>query len=311
MILNNNLDGTYVSVKEKSNIKENKLAIFDLKWTIIKPKDGKDSFENSNDWIYLRNSVPIILKSYNNTHQIIFLCDSDKDITIDLIENVVKDLKLDVVILLSLNSKYNKPNEELFKSVFKNIEDINKDESFIVSEVGGSKNWTNVNYDLSKKLNIKFLKTENFFPFNKIKVIKTNFENNNSKEVVIMIGSPGSGKSSIAKNNLSNYKLICGDTFRNTKSMINEANKFKNESIIFDGTNGTKKRRSMYISYAKTINAEVKFIWVNTSIEDSIENIKKRKFEGGHYVPKKVLYDYHKNFEVPTEDECSKIIKIN
>ena len=80
------------------------------------------------------------------------------------------------------------------------------------------------------------------------KTRQTNFENNNSKEVVIMIGSPGSGKSSIAKNNLSNYKLICGDTFRNTKSMINEANKFKNESIIFDGTNGTKKKKiNVYI----------------------------------------------------------------
>jgi len=41
-----------------------------------------------------------------------------------------------------------------------------------------------------------------------------------------------------------------------------------------------------------------------------IEQIKKRKTEGGHYVPKVALYAYIKRFEMPHENEGFELIQL-
>ena len=93
--------------------------------------------------------------------------------------------------------------------------------------------------------------------------------------------------------------------------MIKEAEKhIKKHSIIFDGTNGTLKKRKNYIDFANKHNADTKCIWINTDLEHSIEQIKKRKMEGGHYVPKIALYTYKKYFEEPNENEGFQLFKI-
>lgn len=299
MIFNTNLEKTFVYLFKKSNINLTNLAIFDVEWTIIKPKDGKDFFENKDDWKFLRKSVPKVLKQYSKSYQLVFISDEKNKWKIDMIKDVIEKLNLDIILIISLNDKYNKPNSVLIKTVFNKIDK----NSFIVSEVGGSKNWKNKNKDLADNLKIEFKKTENIFPFDKIKEIKGNFESD-KKEVVILVGMPGSGKSTFSKKNLSNYKLICGDKFRSQRKMIEEAKKYiKEKSVIFDGTNGTSKKRKNYIDFAEQNDASVKCVLFNTSLEDAIERIKKRKMEGGNYVPKKVLYDFLEKLEVPKKEE--------
>ena len=93
--------------------------------------------------------------------------------------------------------------------------------------------------------------------------------------------------------------------------MIKEATKYINSySIIFDGTNGTLVKRKNYIDFALKYDRKIKCIWINTNLENSIEQIKKRKTEGGHYVQKIALFTYKKLFDTPDESEGFELIKI-
>ena len=79
----------------------------------------------------------------------------------------------------------------------------------------------------------------------------------NIKVIVELLGMPGSGKSTFCTNNLPNYHLISGDTFKTQKKMIEQADKhIKKKSIIFDGTNGTIKKRKLYVDYAEEKNVK-------------------------------------------------------
>ena len=59
------LEKTVVYLYNEPDLKNKNLAIFDIDWTIIKPKDGKEFPVDENDWTWLRKSVPDILKKYS------------------------------------------------------------------------------------------------------------------------------------------------------------------------------------------------------------------------------------------------------
>jgi predicted kinase len=95
-----------------------------------------------------------------------------------------------------------------------------------------------------------------------------------------MVGMPGSGKSTFCQNNLSNYYLICGDTYKTQQKMIEQAEKhIKTKSVIFDGTNGTIQKRKLYVDFAKKNHLHVKCIWINRHVEMAYEQIKRRKVD--------------------------------
>jgi predicted kinase len=122
---------------------------------------------------------------------------------------------------------------------------------------------------------------------------------------------PGSGKSTFCKNNLPNYHLICGDTYKTQKKMLEQATKYiEQTSVIFDGTNGTSKKRQVYIDFAQKHNCNVKCIWINRPVDTAYEQIKKRKIEGGNYIPQIVLIGYTDIFETPTENEGFQLYEV-
>ena len=122
-----------------------------------------------------------------------------------------------------------------------------------------------------------------------------------SREVIVMIGFPGSGKTTLAKEKSNEgYCRIDGDVLKTAKAMIKEAEKkIQTQSILFDCTGGTKKKRSEFIAFAKKQKVPVRAFWVQTSLEESMRRNQLREKP----VPPVALYVYKKHFEEPSLEE--------
>lgn len=295
------------------------LAIFDIDWTIIKPKTNEIFPKNKDDWRWLNDSVPSVLKRLNrNDYRIVFLTDQSKEWKVEMIKDVIKELNIPVICLIAFKKDFYKPNPTFFLETFNNKYD--KSKSFFVGDAAGRKgDWSDKDKKLAENIDVKFFTPEEIFKNknkdnNKDKKEKEKVKTKNEKEIVIMIGYPGSGKTTFAKklcDNDNRYIRIDGDIYKTPVKMIKEAEKYiKTNSIIFDATNGTKERREYFINFAKLNNLPVRCIWNTTTIDKAMEQNKERAKNGGIRIPDIVFYVYRKKFQEPTANECE-IIKID
>ena len=303
-----NIIYTYKTLRKPRQL----LAVFDVDWTLIKPQDGRKFPIDKDDWQWLRESVPNVLKSYfRKGYQIIFLTDQSKGWKVDMIKEVISKLNIQVTALIAMDKEDHKPNPRLFNSVFDtSMYDI-KNSLFVGDAAGREGDWSDKDKVVADKLEIPFYTPEEIFPLKQKKQSKQRLTNA-FKEVVIMVGYPGSGKSTIAKQlEFKGYIRIDGDIFKTPQRMIQEAEKYiEHHSIIFDATNGTKEKRKYFIDFAKKHNCPVKCIWKTTDINTAMEQNRERQKQNGPKIPDVVFYVYRKNFQEPTPDECT-IIKID
>jgi len=299
---------------KKIRKERNKIIIFDFDWTIVKPKEGRIFPIDINDWQWLRKSVPNeIRKYYKKQYRIAFLTDQTKLWKIDMIKNVIKELNIPILCLIAMKKESHKPNPTFLLENLKNNYDLSK--SFLVGDAAGRKDdWSDNDKKLAQTVGLKFYTPEEIFKFDKEKqnILDLNHLVKKEKEVIIMIGYPASGKSTLAKTIFepNGYKIIDGDALKTPTKMIKEANKYiKNNSIVFDATNGTRERRQFFINFAKLNNLKVRCVWKTTTIDKSMEQNKQREMEGKPKIPNIVFYVYKKKFEEPINDECE-IIKV-
>lgn len=284
-----------------------KYAIFDFDGTLVKPKNGRKFPKNKDDWQYLRPSVPDVIRKYAKRHNIIFVTDQSKEWKVDMIKDVIEDLKVKVIAIIAMKKESQKPNIELFKESLPNFK---LKEAFYVGDAGGRKDdWSDRDIKFAENLGIPYHFPEDIFPLEKEKPIEQNIAIN-EKEVIIMVGYPGSGKTTLAHMHLekAGYYIVDGDILKTASKMKKEADKYvNNKSIVFDSTAGTKEKRAEFIKYAQEHQLPCRCIWIQTPIDIAMERNKER---GDKKIPDIVFYVYRKHFEEPTTDEGCHILRI-
>ncbi len=293
-----------------------KCAIFDYDWTLVKPKENSIFPKNVDDWEWFRPSVKQTIQDYyKRGYGIVIVTNQSKKWKTDQIHNVVQLLEVPVLICIANLKEHYKPNTFIFDQ-FRGTKQLNLPKSFMVGDALGRKNdHSDVDLQFAKRLGInQIYPPEDFFEKSKSKIAKTPCVKNATKvnlpnhdttvdeqEIVIMMGYPGSGKSTFCARNFPSHIIIAGDEYKTTKKMINAAKehiKLK-KSIVFDATNPSKAKRAEYIEFAKLNNLPIRCVFINTSLSESlIQNNKRDK-----PVPKIVYNIYKSKFESPDISE--------
>ena len=173
---------------------------------------------------------------------------------------------------------------------------------------GRQGDWSDKDRVFAERLGVPFFTPEQVFPLQESQARQ--IPPAKEREVLIMVGYPGSGKSTIAKT-FQGYFLVDGDTYKTPKKMIEVAKQHPHESIIFDSTAGTREKRASFVEFAKEQHIPVRTIWVQTPIDIAMEQNKQRAEEGKkEKVPDIAFYVYRKKFEEPKEEEGFTLLKV-
>jgi len=333
----------YIICKYNENdIKLNKsIAGFDLDHTIIKPKSGKKFPINQNDWMLYDDSVIEKLQNFSETHQLVIVTNqkilSKNPDNIPEWKNKIHDIVITIdrpiLVLASLCSdNFRKPFTKLWDMYIKNT----STDSFYCGDAGGlsarkicnkkvCKDFSDSDKKFAVNLGINFVHRDEFIyglsydeQYKKSVSYPVNFSNirrgtytftpSDKKELIIMIGYPGSGKSYYVKNYIlqhDNYVYISQDELKTKKKVIQNIydNLTLGNSIVLDNTNPSKLIRKEYIDIAKKFNILCRCIEFSTSFDHSYHNNMYRSTITQKYVPIVAYRIYRKKYEKPVASE--------
>ena len=236
-------------------------------------------------------------------HQIVIVTDQSKPWKVDQIRLVIADLGCVSTVIIGVKTQ--KPDTTLFRSVYPTV----AADSFYVGDAAGRPgDWSDKDAQFAANRGLPFRVPESMFPLAASEVRPSLASK--EPEVVIMVGYPASGKSTVARS-LAGYHIVDGDRLKTEAAMVRDAKAHLGlKSIVFDCTGGSKKKRAAFVRFAKECDLPIRVFWLQTSIEDSMERNKERAEHGGPKVPTVAFYMYRKNFEEPIEEEGFTVVKL-
>ncbi|XP_050305522.1 uncharacterized protein F21D5.5 [Anthonomus grandis grandis] len=331
----------------------NKVASFDIDGTIITPKSGARFPKDPDDWMWNIHDVGKHLKKlFDEEFKIVFFTNQSKVGTDPVrvkgfkrkIENIVKGLNLPIQVFISLGKNmYRKPMTGMWDLlVTQKNEDVEVDvsKSFFVGDAAGrDKDWapkkrkdhSYADRFFAMNIGLKFYTPEEFFLKQKPAPFKMpEFDprkdtshltypdlSYDKLNVILMVGGPGSGKSTFVKQMLvpKGYAYVNRDILGSWQKCVKamEENLAKNQNVVIDNTNVDKETRQRFIEPAKKLGADVRCFIMETTIDQMRHNNKFREMtDKSHAVVSDIIiYSYRKNHQVPEMSEgYSQILKI-
>ena len=281
-----------------------KMAMFDYDWTLIKPISNGTFSKSLDDWKWITEKVPEILQNYYDKGYCIIIISNqtrNTEMKLQQITNVLSTLTIPSLIAVGYEDIDKKPNRTMFDLIKKNKKiDMNK--SFYVGDaLGRQGDWSDSDKKFAENINIKQIYSPDdlFTITNDKKIIIKPYD---KQEIIVLVGYPGSGKTTIANTfDSKKYMVINGDIFKTSKKMIKESEKYikNNFSIIFDATNPSIEKRKEYIDFANSKNIPIRCINVETDITTAMFRNNKRD----KVIPKITYYVFRKKYVKPTIEE--------
>ncbi|XP_026734315.1 uncharacterized protein F21D5.5 [Trichoplusia ni] len=335
-----------------------KIAAFDMDGTLIKTKSGKVHPVDCNDWQIAFPTVQKKLKEHaDQGYKLVILSNQapigNGRVKIEdfkkKIENIVIKLDLPFQVYIATGKGfYRKPTPGMWKVLSEQNNDgleIDMAQSFYCGDAAGRvANWapgkkkdhSMADKLLAENLNLRFYTPEQFFlghsianvpmskpDFNPKDLTSSTFNQDlisKVKEILVLVGFPGSGKSFLAKQiekkSGYNYVAVCRDVLGSWQKCAAEATKLlqKGKSVVVDSTNPDKESRARWISLAKETKVECRCAKMTASIAHAKHNNKFRELMKINHIPvNDIVYHTYKNkFVEPTTNEGFKqVIEVN
>lgn len=319
-----------------------KFACFDLDDTLITTKSGKKFANTYDDWKFMYDNVSHkLLEMHNENYDIVIISNqagiSKQNNGISEWKHKVTDIcvKLNIPVMLFAALKknlYRKPFPT-FWNMLTNGKMIDMKDSFYCGDACGRENdFSDTDVKFAVNCGISFKVPELIFigvasPIPSIKysvdfqkVLKKNTPKfiPTDREMIIMVGSPGSGKSTYVKNNIvpHNYVVINRDTLKTIPKCLKECQKYMDlsKSLVIDNTNPDKESREKFITLAIKNKYKCRCIIIDTDMCIAKHNANFRHYISDgkiDMIPDVVFNKYKKKYIYPKNEEgFSEIIVI-
>ena len=285
-----------------------KMAGLDYDHTLVKPKTKSTFSKDVDDWMWLRPSVPVMLRLlHENGYALVVFTNQSQKFKVVQIEKALATLKLPVSIFIETEKEFKKPNPRMYNTYVKDKKRVNKEHSFYVGDaLGRPGDFADSDKEFAVNSGIEYKSPEEIFPFPVNAKSQADMSFPDHREIVLMVGYPGSGKSTYVQKifgDNNNYIIIHGDDHKTEAALKKALKKTLTEnpskSVVLDATHSGKKKRKVFIDIANEFKIPVRAVHLTTSIEESMH----RNLQREKHVPKIALYMYRKHHEVPDIDE--------
>jgi len=129
------------------------------------------------------------------------------------------------------------------------------------------------------------------------------------KTLIIMVGSPGSGKTSLSQRMglIYNMVVINGDTLKNKKKQIDVCKQSihldDSMGIIIDNTNPHESTRKEWMERVPD-DWDKRILYIDIPKPVTFHLTNYRHFHGYKRIPSVVIHTYYKRLEEPSDEEC-------
>jgi len=283
------------------------LAVFDFDGTIVKPREGRPHPKDVEDWEFTRPSVPSVLQDLAKTHRLVIVTDQSKPWKVDQIHAVMRAIGIDPSLVVAFEKAHQKPSTTLFERLLPSGSYDKATAMYVGDAAGRPGDWSDCDRVFAERAGLRFQVPEQVFPLDRLVFKPLPPLVPSTKEVLILVGFPASGKSTFAKT--LGYHHVNGDEFKTPAAMRKDADAHvATHSIVFDCTGGTKKKRGEFTGFARKHGLPARIVVFPTTIERAMEQNKQRALEGGTKVPDVAFYMFRKHYEIPTEDEGASVV---
>ena len=345
-LLSFDLDDTIISFEKKKSGKgkskgpdKEKESSYIFTFDINKIKSKLDEYQKKD----------FIFAIFSNQNGITQGHIKEKDFKNKVDKVFTKEIKYPFVIICAKEKDYyRKPCTgmiDIFKKYFNENLELELNECIYVGDAAGRKksksykrnDFSDSDYKFAINCQFKFFTPEEFFlneksDYPKITNKLYDYEKNNNahikfdtspnfKEAIILIGSPGSGKSTFAENYLvpKGYVRINQDNLKTRQKVIKclKDNIDEGKKIVIDSTNPQKNGRSEYIKICKEKNYPIRAFVFQVSKElamhlNNLRSINKNRKHYSEPVNNIPIHTFFKNFEQPeTTEGFKEIVQIN
>lgn len=254
----------------KSDNKSTKIVAFDFDYTICMPL-GSEFARNENDSILYRKTIPGTLKGYwESGYLVVVFTNQSKNAEMHILrikKFITKyELKIHYVYCATRDDDYRKPKIGMYQDLVKTFP-ITVEGSFYCGDAAGRKNdFSDSDKVFAKNCGLEFKLPEEVFPLqnDEIKLPE------NKQNMIIMIGAPASGKSTLCTKLFSNLDYISSDILKTKAKTISatETSLKNKHSVVIDNTNPSHESRAPFIELAKKYGAEITYVFMNTPISE-------------------------------------------
>uniref|UniRef100_A0A6C0J930 DNA 3'-phosphatase n=1 Tax=viral metagenome TaxID=1070528 RepID=A0A6C0J930_9ZZZZ len=297
---------------------------FDLDHTIIKPKSGKTFSKDIKDWKFNYDNIVKRLKEINKEYNIVIFTNQKhktKEYLHAKFADIAEKISIPICFFACVGDSINrKPRLGMLKK-FETFGSVLK---IYCGDASGrvysknKKDFSAADITFAMNANVHFSTPENtflnepsshkiIFPFKPKEELCNYKKLIFPKSMIIMTGSPGSGKSTFVKKWVKHDVIFSNDISGNKKKTLKALNIFlenyNNEIIVIDNTHPLKIDRKTLIDIAKNKQMKTVCIFMDANKEHVKHNLLYRTITSTKHIPFMAANIFFKKLEIPDKSE--------